>query len=320
MSSKFAFAVYDTAGLKRDLIPNNFSILKAGEVDGTLDVVNNNDGTYYFIVQETNKYSIKVNGITQDELSDIYIVTDDIITQALIDTDTLTFDGGSLAVRSGVFSLIDHNHDDDYSEIDHVHLTGGTLEDGGEDKDFFFDANNDNALTLSERSALSDDILSLELSLAQNIANLSAAVINLQAQVGETGILNYRQVGGYFNYADTAPRDTWADNKIADTWTETSTSYVQKLSIPFYKRPGDSEVTVLLSGGMSAGTGYVQMKTGADLNLTTENTISNTGDEGTTLTIDVSQETNRSHEIQILMRSGNVANTLTLQLITVEVR
>ena len=319
MSSRYAFSVYDTNGLKRDLTSDNFAVLKAGVLDATITIINNNDGTYYFTVLETNKYSIKINGISQDEMTDIFIVTDDIITQDLIDDDTLEFDGGILQVKTGVFSSADHNHDDDYSAEDHTHVTEGP------DLDFFFDANNNDALSLSERSALSDDILSLDVSLAQNISNLSSAVINLQTSLNAdgTGAINYRQIGSYINYANGAPGDTKNDNTIASVWTETSLSYVQKYAVPFVKRPGDATVLVTFSAQIDAGGtppgGFVQVRTGANAQLVESLEVTATDKTQFQISIDISAESNEAHEVQIFIKSNDVTKTFDCELIAVEI-
>ena len=71
MSSRVSFAVNDVNGLKTDLVASNFTIFKDGVLDATLVVTPNNDGTYYYEITESAKYTVKILTTAQDEMTDI---------------------------------------------------------------------------------------------------------------------------------------------------------------------------------------------------------------------------------------------------------
>jgi len=92
MSSRTSFSVYEVGGLATDLVASDFEVYKAGVLDTSIAVIPNNDGTYYFEIEETAKYRIKVKGTWQDEYYDIYLVSDDNLVQGDVDDSTLEYD------------------------------------------------------------------------------------------------------------------------------------------------------------------------------------------------------------------------------------
>ena len=302
MSSRYAFSVYDTSGLKRDLQSSNFAVYKAGSLDTSITVINNNDGTYYFTVAETNKYSVKINGISQDEMTNIFIVTDDIITQDLIDTETLSFDGAQLAVKPDTFADIGHTHGN--------FLTGS----GFDPLDFEAIAD---IVKLKDRSTLSGTLLSATNSLLINLRAIAdKALVNAEKistientiqQSTTTTIAQKRSVYVASRIAGTSIGNSPAS---AGTWLETSTSGVLKFACPVFMYTGDTTVVLRcnaqIASGFSGNGGNIEVKTGDGATYKSNVDFTNTDMEEIEVAVDITNATKgRMHEIQIYLKTSD---------------
>lgn len=91
MASRVSFPILkeDISGnftLDKNVDVNDITIKKNGVLmDPQPTIYNNGDGTYYFEISESAKYTALLNGIEQDELKDVYICSDDNLTDENIE-------------------------------------------------------------------------------------------------------------------------------------------------------------------------------------------------------------------------------------------
>lgn len=306
MSSRIAFAVHDASGLKTDLVTADFVVKKAG-VPTSIEVISNNDGTYYFPISVSDIYTVTIKGTNQDEFENVYLPSDDIVRQTDVDDTTIEYSSG-LKVKDGVFALADHEHDDDYLAL----RTHDVL-------DFEI---TDTEIKLKDRSTIDGTLLVKADSIATNLRTAADKVeVNagkietLESSLGITVSTSGRRRSIYVASRIAATGDgNVPGNAVA--WTEVATSGVLKFACPAHFIEGDTtlilRLTVQIASGFSGQGGLVEVKTGDGATLTGSTVFVNTDSAEIEVAVDITGATkNRLHEIQIYLSTSDATKQVT---------
>lgn len=121
MSSKITFPIFKeqsdgTMILDKDIDVSTLTAEKDGGAHSTT-FVNNGDGTYYFTITESGKYTVKLNGQTQQEFQDVYASAEDSLTENHLKTTAtkgyIELDGSDeLKVKDGETMLLESDIED----------------------------------------------------------------------------------------------------------------------------------------------------------------------------------------------------------------
>jgi hypothetical protein len=123
MSANFSVTMIDSLG---NALPGLDVDLYAGDGTGskTGDFTDNGDGTYKITVAASGKYTVKVGGVIQTELQNIYIPADDLLTSASVINDLTT--GGTTVPLSAEQGKTLNTTKINVSDIVNDLTTGGT--------------------------------------------------------------------------------------------------------------------------------------------------------------------------------------------------
>ncbi len=310
-----------------------------------LSFTNNGDGHYYCTVTASGKYTLKINGVAQDESTDRYVTADDNLTTQDINGSPVKGDvvvsGGNLVLYNGTTVL----HE---ADIVNDLTTGGTTEplsaeqgktlktavDGKETADttILKEADlNSSISTGGSTKGVNAEVLKDQLNPAfanpTYIKNTNTAVQNLDtldkviaAIQDQAGLVQYRKIFSETQAAAAAASSTPA---ALTEWVETSALLVGKVQFYFHKRSNDTKIHHSYSAKLDVADGaslaivylLIDGSVYHDFSFITSDSYSEKDDESP-----ISNLANGLHLVQIGCGSVPSGKTLTFKNLVVQVR
>ncbi len=282
----FFVQIEDSSGnvlFKKDIDPaSELTFTKDGGPYVPGSKINNGDGSYYFTITESGKYSLLINGIEQDEFKDTYIAGEDSLTQQNIDgtptkgqvilnSDILEIQDAATIVLEGeiVNNLVSSNTDKALSAAQ-----GKTLKDVQDLQllisniiNDLVSSDTDKPLSALQGKNLQDDItlsfagayfISDDFNISQNFERLDQAVYNNLVSFGS---ISQETI---FRSGNIAAAGAGSTPSALVAWNETSGSYVVKLLTSYQYQSDSNTIQIRCDAKQNGGgTGTIKLTAGA---------------------------------------------------------
>ncbi|RME22454.1 MAG: hypothetical protein D6800_11035 [Candidatus Zixiibacteriota bacterium] len=296
----------------KDVDTANLVLQKDGvDVSPAATFINNGDGTYRVDISTygSGSYSVKLNGVVQDELSNIYKVTDDNLTeQNLVSAATKGYvrkdPSGDLYIYTDGSNAILHGGDivDDLT-------TGGTTKvlsaEQGKTLKTLVDGKEDADSTILKEGDIVDNLTSTSATAPLSANQGRVLDERIDAIAVSSNIVRYRTL-----YSD-AQVAAAANDSAAGSYTEWVQDDTQttKIKIPCYKQSGDRSVILNCEIKAAGDGGDVQVDVTGSTTVTASKSTTSGTYEQVSVTVDVSGLSDGSYDVEIKLQNNTVPNT-----------